>query len=512
MPVQTIDLTAPVQAERKKRADEARSAFDDCVAWVQDPAQKLALQDAERELMERLLALGCALLALWMACKLPTAAAATMTHGPASYRYAGFVEDIVRTRFGEIWSPRAVYRRIHGKGPATIAPQDRVIGLAAGRMTLGVHFLAGFLAARMPFDGVIEVMSRFVGYVPSKRAILGIIDRLGPAAVDLMEHMPAPEGDGEILVIQRDDKGAGMISKKEHAKRCKPHKKGRGRNSRAGRRRHRHESPRLRRPKGKKSKNARMAKVFVIYTLRRMPDGTLEGPINKRVIATFKSSRHAFTVALRHALLRGYGKKRSYFLADGAHSIWKLQQEFFPQSTPCVDWYHVCEYLWLAGGTVYREGSPDLATWVHARKQELRGGKLALMLIAMQALRQRIGKSGPGTKGRRERLRRAIGYIEKHRTRLRYAELAKADMDIATGAVEGAVNHVIGLRLDGSMMRWTLARADYMAALRCLLVNGMWDDFERAASEAHSRRRDPVVERVTPAQPQEPYDAVRKAA
>ena len=34
-----------------------------------------------------------------------------------------------------------------------------------------------------------------------------------------------------------------------------------------------------------------MSKVFVIYTLRRNPDGTLDGPINKRVIATFKSRR-----------------------------------------------------------------------------------------------------------------------------------------------------------------------------------------------------------------------------
>jgi len=41
---------------------------------------------------------------------------------------------------------------------------------------------------------------------------------------------------------------------------------------------------------GDKSKNARLATVLVMYTLRRSPDGTkLLGPLNKRVYASFCS-------------------------------------------------------------------------------------------------------------------------------------------------------------------------------------------------------------------------------
>jgi len=360
------------------------------------------------------------------------------------------------------------------------------------------------------FDDVVDVLSQFGGYVPSKRAVLGVVDQLGPEAAAMLEDMPVPDDDGEILVIQNDDKGAPMLGSREHARRCRP--RPRTARSRDARRSRRREQPRPRRTKGKKSKNARMAKAFVIYTLRRTPDDKLEGPINKRVIVSFKSRAEAFKLALHEAKKRGYGTKPTYFLADGSRAIWTMQRKFFPLAKVCVDWYHVCEYLWAAGGTSFKEGSCELADWVHDRKGELLAGRLDEMLEALRGLRVKIGRSGPGTKGRRDRLAKAIRYIEGHRDRLSYAELAKVDMDIATGAVEGAVNHVVGQRLDGSMMRWSPARAGHVVALRCLVVNRLWDQFAAAVAESHSRRRDVVVGRITPAKPQEPYDAVRKVA
>lgn len=513
MPRQPIVLLAPVEALRQKCLDEARSTFDEVLAWLSGPAQALPIHDVERGLQTRLMAIGRLLVSLWLACRLPTEVVATMTHGRASYRFCGLKAEAVRSRFGEVSSLRPVYERVHGEGPATIVPQDRAVGLAAGRMTLGVHLLAGYLAAKMAFDEIADVIGQFASYAPSKRAILGIVDLLGPLASSVLENMPVPDDDGEILVVQNDDKGVPMLGTVEHEKRCKPHKKrGRGNHSRGERKRKRRANPRVRRPKGKKSKNARMGKVFVIYTLRRNTDGTLEGPINKRVIATFKSREYAFGVALREALKRGYGKKPTYFLADGSRAIWSMQQKFFPLATPCVDWYHVCEYLWKAGGVVHAEGSAELANWVHARKVELMAGRLDDMLAAMTALRTQIGKTGPGTKGRRKRLGSAIGYLTGQRERLRYRELSKLDMDIATGAVEGAVNHAVGRRLDGSMMRWSMARAEHIVALRCVVLNGLWDHFSDVVATAHGCCRDPVVLRITPIGRQVPYDAVRKAA
>jgi len=536
MPLLPIDLQRTVQELRDVRTAEARAAFDACVQWCTGEGLGVPIHEVEQGLLDRVMGFGVALLSLWLAHRLPLSIPATLTHGRASYRFGGFQLQAAHTRLGVVMYERPAYGRVHGNGPATLAPFDAAIGLAAGRMSLGVHLLAAYLAAKLPFDQVIEVWKRLgAAYVPSKRAILGIVDRLGPAARKLIGDMPVPDDDGEILVIQCDDKGAPMLSHAEHARRCKPHDKRastttqpnraerrgelraqrgstKAEQTRAERRSRRRGQRRPRRTKGQKSKNARMAKVFVIYTMRQNGDGTLEGPLNKRVIATFGSRRQAFAMAQREAAKRGYGQKPTYFLADGSRAIWCLQQEFFPLATACLDWFHVCEYLWTAGGTVHREGSPELAEWVHERKAELLAGKVAKALDAMRALKSRIGRTGPGTKGRRERLAKAIGYLDGHQMRLRYRELAKADMDIATGAVEGAVNHVVGQRLDGSMMRWTRARSEHVLALRCVVVNGLWDHYAEEVARQHARIRDPVIPRITPAHAQEPYDAVRKAA
>ncbi len=512
MPHQTIDLSAAVQAERERCAENACSAFDDLLSWLAGAAQTSTLYDFERELLARLMSLGGLLVAVWLALRLPTSVAATMTHARASYRFREMAGDVVRTRFGEAFSLRPVFERVHGQGPASLSPADRSAGLADGRMSLGVHLLAAWLAAKMAFDEVGEVIRQFGEYAPSKRAILGIVDRVGSRATALLADMPAPTDDGEILVIQNDDKGAPMLGSEEHKKRCQPHEKRRGKGGRSDRRRRRRATHRVRRPRGKnKTKNARMNKVFVIYTLRRNPDGTLDGPINKRVIATFKSRHAAFAMALTEALKRGYGKKPTYFLADGSKAIWTMQQEFFPLAIPCVDWYHVCEYLWKAGGTVLEEGSAALGNWVHARKVELMAGRLDAMFKSMAELRAQIPETNEA-KGPRERMNKSIGYLKGQRERLRYRELARADMDIATGAAEGAVNHVVGKRLDGSMMRWTQARAENVVAIRCVIENGLWDHFAQSAAEAHQACRDPVIRRITPDRPQVPYDAVRKAA
>src|SRR5690606_31196238 len=108
----------------------------------------------------------------WLALRLPSAVEATRTLGHASYRCRGMRVAVFRTRFGEVQSPRALYERVHGSGPGSFAPQDREVGLAAGRMTLGVHLLAGYLAAKLVFDDVVDVIAQFGGYVPSKRAVL----------------------------------------------------------------------------------------------------------------------------------------------------------------------------------------------------------------------------------------------------------------------------------------------------------------------------------------------------
>jgi transposase len=153
-----------------------------------------------------------------------------------------------------------------------------------------------------------------------------------------------------------------MITATEHARRVKKRmKRGHRTTRRAQRRARRKAHPRLRRKKGDKSKNAKVGFVAVIYTLKTTRAG-LEGPINKQIIATFESHRALMVWASREAAKRGYGNKRTLFLADGSEHIWRLKDELFPEAEGCLDWYHVVEKLWEAGAMLHREGSDELAS------------------------------------------------------------------------------------------------------------------------------------------------------
>lgn len=510
MPPASIDLSAEVHAERTRRRQSARDAFDSLLCWLEEESLLSSLSAMEAELMVRLMALGVALVALWLAARLPQQVPRTLRIGSARYVYRALAGDAVRTRFGQMWAVRPVYTLLHGRAPATLAPQDGAIGLAAGRMSLGVYLTAGWLAARMSFDDCVEVTEQFGQYAPSKNAVMGIVDQLGPRAQQWLAAMPAPDDDGDILVIQTDSKGAPMISSVEHARRCRPHqKRRRGRGVRRQQRRAQH---RERRRKGKRSKNAKMSNVAVVYTLRRLPDGTVEGPLNKRIIATFQSKRRLFELAKREAVQRGYGNKPSYFLADGDPALWKLKQEFFSEATGCIDWYHVCEYLWPAGTAVYRDGSPELQQWVQLRKAELMRGELDALFDALRDLHHAVRGSRRDAQARRQRIVRTVLFLFRRRHELRYQLLDTLGLDIATGAIEGAINYVVGRRLDGSMMRWSPQRAEYVLALRCVQYNAHWSRFAEAVERTHTARASPVIGRISPQQRQQPYDAVRKAA
>jgi hypothetical protein len=314
-----------------------------------------------------------------------------------------------------------------------------------------------------------------------------------------------------VLVVMVDGKGAPAISSAEYERRARPHGQ-RGGNGRHARRQKRREHPRKRRGPGKKSKNAKMAAVGVLYTLRRDADGKLDGPVNKRVYATFEGYRALFEWLALEAKKRGYGTAKFtkvLFVADGADAIWMLQQEFFPGAEVCLDWYHVVEKLWAAGKAVCRGTRRQrvaLEAWVATQKKRLRQGKLDEVIAEIESALDGTAVTGPGNKYRREVLGKVRDHFVKNAARMQYKDLRSADLEIGSGVVEGAVRHLVGVRLDGPGMRWGRDRAEAVLHLRCVLINGLWDDFTRdlIAQSDFRLRPQPVPTRT--------HDAVMKRA
>lgn len=189
-----------------------------------------------------------------------------------------------------------------------------------------------------------------------------------------------------------------------------------------------------------------MATIVTMYTLRRNANGDLEGPINKKVYASYAPKRHAVAIARREADKRGFGsesEKLIQIVTDGDNDLDRYIGEYFPKAEHTVDVYHVTEYLWAAGECLYKEGSAELSAWVEEQKEALYAGRAADIVAQID---QHLLQFDPGKPSARERLELARNYLAKRVDKMNYKELRERDLEISSGAVEGAVNYVIARR------------------------------------------------------------------
>jgi hypothetical protein len=418
--------------------------------------------------------------------------------------YSGEVAVI----FGKVCWSRQTGRRAGKLSRIADLPVDRELGLTGG-FSLSVIERMGELSAQMSFDAALRLFHRVLGWAPSSRTQLRMVDALGTLARPFLEQCPAPNDDGEILVAQVDAGGSPTISTRELKRRKRKRKlcsqsPSVAMTERQRRRVQRQSNPKPRRTKGEKSKNAKMAVVAVIYTLRRTPLG-LEGPSNKRIIGTFISHEELFAWLKTELVKRGYGTKKTYFLADGCSHIWRMQEKYLPEAIACLDCYHIVEKLWIAGKCLHREGSKKLADWVAEQKSRLRHGQLDVLLSCLHDTLAAIPTRGPGNKGKRKRLGDVLAHLDKNRKRLIYARMRRHGMDIGSGAVEGAVRNLVRMRLDGPGRRWGRGRDERVLQLRCILLNGQWKDFVEFAESK-------VVKLPSKPLAAEAHDAKKKAA
>ena len=77
----------------------------------------------------------------------------------------------------------------------------------------------------------------------------------------------------------------------------------------------------------------------------------------------------------------------------------------------------------------------------------------------------------------KELCEREIGYFEKNKERMRYADFKKRGLFVGSGVMEAGCRTVVGQRLKQSGMHWTVNGANSIIALRCNLLSNRWEDF-----------------------------------
>jgi hypothetical protein len=346
------------------------AAVQAAMDFVDNQAGEISFYDFERRLFPFVLTLGRLLVALFLRVRheaLPRRSSEVI--GGRIYERSREEPRLIATFFGKVRYWRTY---MAGKGGG-YHPLDRLLGLPADGFSLHLTGLMTLLATKMSYAQCTVVLRCFLGWSPSTDVIEHSVLGLGRHTQAWFASAPAPEGDGEILVLEVDNKATPTATEAELEKRRGKRKSNPYPDSprHCGRDRRRARGPKKRRKKGDKSKNGKATTVVTMYTLRKAYDARgrpiLKGPINKKVYASYGGRRHAFAMARLLADKRGFtveSGEQVQIVSDGDPVLANLAAEFFPGATHTLDFIHAIESVWKAGRSFHREGTAALEEWV----------------------------------------------------------------------------------------------------------------------------------------------------
>jgi hypothetical protein len=176
---------------------------------------------------------------------------------------------------------------------------------------------------------------------------------------------------------------------------------------------------------------------------------------------------------LREASRRSFTRaQRQVVIGDGAPWIWKIAHELFPKASQIVDKFHVKQHLSELAGALYGAGSEQAKAWSARRHDELDAGRFDDLL---RAVRRHAESS--------HEARKCFQYLHRNRQRMRYPKFEAEGLCVGSGVVEAGCKVIVGARLKQAGMRWTVAGADAIIALRCSKLSGRFQDFWERRSE-----------------------------
>jgi hypothetical protein len=165
-------------------------------------------------------------------------------------------------------------------------------------------------------------------------------------------------------------------------------------------------------------------------------------------------------------------------LGDGAHWIWNLAGQHFPEATQIVDLYHAREHLHDLARLLEFILGDRREEWLAARLGELDAGNIPAICAAARTF--------PLTGRKASDLDTALGYFETNAHRMRYQHFRSLGRSVGSGAVEAGCKAVIGQRRKLSGMRWSCQGATAILTLRCQQASGRWEEI-RQQPPSHTR-------------------------
>ena len=153
------------------------------------------------------------------------------------------------------------------------------------------------------------------------------------------------------------------------------------------------------------------------------------------------------------------------FVCDGAKWIWKLVDEYYPNSKQILDLYHCKQHLYDFAKIYYSKDEQQAPNWVESCIDLLMNKKVTQLLSTISQL-------SCGQKQVEKEKQKLLTYLQNNEIRINYGLYKEQGLLFGSGAIESANRDVIQKRMKISGQRWTLQGAQQMINLRVCYKSG----------------------------------------
>ena len=444
---------------------QLRDEFERLLVFVVGPqAQTATMDQMERSLFRQVLHLGYQLLRLFAMKRAESESHALLVKSDQTVLpYHSQKERDYFSIFGKLRLERAYFYAWGGIG---CFPLDEALSLPEHCYSEMLMENAELLGVEGAYDKGLQVLDRLLGLKLSELALENRVaedSRTVKAFYTQKAAFPITE-EGPILVAQADGKGVPLIGRELEVK--------------------------VRRGKGDKKTQKKEAIATAVYTIepyqrtprevlnalfrREEPAAERPAPHHKQIFASLRGKDQALK-RLASWVLRRDGQHISQHVAltDGAEPLQRRMLARLPGFQLVLDIIHAVEYLWKAGTALYGETDPYRAEWVEAQTLQLLSSQTPAVIQILENKATSLAENSQAAKT----LRGVASYFQRNLPYMDYAEYLHRGWPIGTGVIEGTCRHLVKDRMELSGMRWTVAGAEAVLALRAVNENNDWEDF-----------------------------------
>lgn len=209
-------------------------------------------------------------------------------------------------------------------------------------------------------------------------------------------------------------------------------------------------------------------------------------PLVRSCVATQTGSDRFGAMIAAEAHLRRFSEAQErVFLGDGAPGNWTLQELYFPDFFPLLDFVHLIEHLYAAAKA--GEAQVDWPLYLQLVRAAWRGEADHLLHL----LRRKADRLGPPPEQAKDDDPRKIAtgtwrYVERNCQRLQYPRARRLGLPVTSSQVESLVNSV-NLRVKACGKFWCPSNADDILQIRAATLSqtDRWSAFwkTRGASQ-----------------------------